>query len=330
MPVEVNSPALDELVSADIEVEKLASGFTFTEGPIWNKAEQCLYLSDMPADIRRRWSERDGVREIRNPSNQCNGMTYDDQGNLFVCEHATSTLVREAPDGSRTTIASHYGGKEINSPNDVVVKSDGAAYFTDPIYGRMPVFGRERDQDMDIQGVYRVSPGGGSLKSLVDDFDQPNGLCFTADESLLYINDTPRAHIRVFDVDADGSLSNGRLFFENIGNGVIEEGIPDGMKLGERGNIYVTGPRGIWVISPNGERLGVIEMPEHAGNMKMGWAGMERALLLLHDVALSSADEGPRKHTQLHGLARRKGWGPISNQEVTDHDEQMPAVRWPT
>jgi gluconolactonase len=270
MSIEVNSPKLNELVDPDATVETLASGFTFTEGPIWNKAEQCLYFSDMPADIRRRWSEADGISEVRNPSNKCNGMTYDADGNLYVCEHATSTLVREAPDGTRTTIASHLGDKEINSPNDVVVKSDGAAYFSDPIYGRVPVYGVERDQDLDFQGVYRVPPGGGDIQLLGDDFEQPNGLCFSLDESMLYINDSPRAHIRLFDVNADGTLSNGRMFFENIGTGEIEGGIPDGMKLDERGNIWVTGPRGIWVISPEAELLGVVQIPEHSGNLNWG------------------------------------------------------------
>ncbi len=270
MSIEVKSPKLNELVDADATVETLASGFTFTEGPIWNKAEQCLYFSDMPADIRRRWSEADGISEIRNPSNKCNGMTYDAAGNLYVCEHATSLLVREAPDGTRTTIASHLGDKEINSPNDVVVKSDGAAYFSDPIYGRVPVFGRERDQDLDFQGVYRVPPGGGETQLLAKDFDQPNGLCFSLDESQLYINDSPRAHIKLFDVNADGTISNSRMFFENIGSGVIEEGIPDGMKLDERGNIWVTGPGGIWVISPEAEHLGLIPIPENAGNLNWG------------------------------------------------------------
>jgi len=211
MSVEVNSPAIFELIAQDIVIEQLATGFQFTEGPIWNKDGQHLDFSDMPSDIRRRWSADGGVTEIRNPSNKCNGMTFDAAGNLYVCEHVTSTLVREAPDGTSTVVASHYNGKELNSPNDVVVKSDGAVYFSDPTYGRMPVFGEEREQDLDFQGVYRIPPGGGDLELMVDDFEQPNGLCFSRDEKLLYINDTPRAHIRVFDVNDDGSLSNGRM-----------------------------------------------------------------------------------------------------------------------
>lgn len=269
MAIEAKSPKLLELVDQNATVEKIATGFQFTEGPVWNPKEQCLYFSDMPSDIRRRWSEKDGVSEVRNPSNKCNGMTYDGDLNLYVCEHVTSLLVRETAAGERQVMASHWQGKELNSPNDVVVKSDGAVYFSDPTYGRMPVFGEEREQDLDFQGVYRIAPNG-DLSCVGDDYGQPNGLCFSPDESVLYVNDSPRAHIRVFDVNADGSLSNGRMFAENIGNGEIEGGIVDGMKCDERGNVYVTGPRGLWVFSPGGEHLGVIDMPEHAGNLNWG------------------------------------------------------------
>jgi gluconolactonase len=270
MGVQAKSEALRELVAEDAEVERLATGFTFTEGPIWNAEGQYLLFSDMPGNVRRRWSEEDGVEEVMKPSNKCNGMTFDAHGNLLVCEHVTSSLVREHPDGTRETIASHYRGKELNSPNDVIVKSDGSIYFSDPSYGRMPGFGEEREKQLDFQGVYRIAPDGGEPQLLVDDFEQPNGLCFSPDESLLYINDTPRAHIRVFDVQEDGTIANGRMFFEGIGSGVIEEGIPDGMKCDERGNIWVTGPGGIWVISPDGEHLGVIEVPENTGNLTWG------------------------------------------------------------
>jgi gluconolactonase len=270
--VNVKSDALRELVDENAEVVRLATGFTFTEGPVWNADEQALYFSDMPGDVRRRWSAADGVREVMRPSNKCNGLTYDAEGNLLVCEHVTSSLVRERPDGTRETIASHFEGKELNSPNDVVVRPDGSIYFSDPWYGRMPVFGEERERELGFQGVYRIPPGGGDPELVVDrdEFDQPNGFCFSPDESLLYINDTSRAHIKVFDASPDGSLSNGRMFFEGIGTGVIEEGIPDGMKCDERGNIWVTGPGGVWVISPKGEHLGTIEVPENVGNLAWG------------------------------------------------------------
>jgi gluconolactonase len=207
---------------------------------------------------------------LRDPSNKCNGMTLDNEGNLIVCEHVTSSVVREMPDGTRETLATHWQGKELNSPNDVIVASDGSILFTDPTYGRMPGFGIEREQELDFQGVYRLPAGGGDLELLVDDFGQPNGLCFSPDEKLLYINDTPRAHIKVWDVNPDGTVSNGRMFFEGIGTGVIEEGIPDGMKCDERGNIWVTGPQGVWVISSSGELLGIIEVPEAVGNHSWG------------------------------------------------------------
>jgi len=267
--IDARSDAIYELVARDSEVERLATGFTFTEGPIWHP-DGYLLFSDMPGDVRRRWDPDGGVVEVMNPSNKCNGLAFEPDGSLLVCEHVTSSLVRERPDGSRETIASHWDGKELNSPNDVVVKRDGSILFSDPWYGRMPVFGVERERELGFQGVYRIPPGGGELQLLADDYEQPNGLCFSPDESLLYINDTPKAHIRVYDVAADGSIENGRMFFEGIGSGAIEEGIPDGMKCDERGNIWVTGPGGIWVISAAGEHLGVIEVPENTGNLCWG------------------------------------------------------------
>lgn len=267
--VEVNDSDLLRLVERQAQVEQLCTGFRFAEGPIWNQAEQCLYFSDMPGDVRRRWSAKDGVVEVRNPSNKCNGMTYDAAGNLYVCEHVTSSLVVERPDGTRQVLATHWQGKELNSPNDVVVRSDGSIYFTDPTYGRMPVFGLERKQDLDFQGVYRVATDG-TLHREADDFSQPNGLCFSPDERILYVNDTTRAHIRAFDVAPDGRLSGSRVFAADIGTGDYDEGVVDGMKCDELGNIYVTGPRGIWVIGPQGKHLGVIRMPEIAGNVNWG------------------------------------------------------------
>jgi gluconolactonase len=277
----VKSDKLGELIDPNAEVERVATGFTFTEGPIWNARDDSLLFSDMPGDVRRRWSERDGVQEIMRPSNKCNGMVYDADGNLLVCEHVTSSLVRERPDGTRETIATHYQGKELNSPNDVITRSDGTIYFSDPSYGRMPGFGLERDQHLSFQAVYRIPPGGVDPELVVaeGEFEQPNGLCFSPDESLMYINDTPRALIRVYDVQADGTLTNGRLLFDGIGSGVIEEGIPDGMKVDERGNIWVTGPGGVWVISASGEHLGVVEVPENVGNLT--WGGSDGRTLYM-------------------------------------------------
>jgi gluconolactonase len=268
--VAVRSERVHELIDENAAVEQIATGFKFTEGPIW-MADGSLHFSDMPGDKRRRWHPSDGVEVLRDPSNKCNGMTRDNDGNLIVCEHVTSSVVREHPDGTRQTIATHWGDRELNSPNDVIVASDGSIIFTDPTYGRQPVFGVERLQDLDFQGVYRLPGDGGALQLLVDDFVQPNGLCFSPDESLLYINDTVPAHIRVFDVGSDHSLSNGRVFAENIGTGDMSTGeLVDGMKLDERGNVYVTGPKGVWIFAPDGEHLGVIEVPENVGNVNWG------------------------------------------------------------
>jgi len=261
-----------ELVPENTEVEKLGTGFTFTEGPVWNRSGNFLLFSDMPADTRRRWDEQDGVSVVMQPSNKGNGMTYEKSGDLLVCEHSTSRVVRERVDGTRETVASHFDGRELNSPNDVVVASDGGIYFSDPTYGRMPGFGVEREQELTFQGVYRVPPSAGELQLLADDYEQPNGLCFSPDESLLYINDSPRALIRVYEVAADGSIRNGSVFFDNIGSGDIDEGIPDGMKCDEQGNIYVTGPGGVWVISPGAKLLGRIAVPENVGNLNFGGA----------------------------------------------------------
>jgi gluconolactonase len=270
VPVSVQSDRVRELVDQNAQVEQIATGFSFTEGPIW-MADGSLHFSDMPGDKRRRWHPTEGVTVLRDPSNKCNGMTRDDHGNLIVCEHVTSSLVRESPDGTRETLASHWGERELNSPNDVIVAADGSIIFTDPTYGRMPGFGLEREQELDFQGVYRLPADGGDLQLLIDDFAQPNGLCFTPDESQLYINDTVHAHIRVFDVGPDHALSNGRVFAEGIGTGDLASGeLVDGMKLDERGNVYVTGPKGVWIFAPDGEHLGVIEVPENVGNVNWG------------------------------------------------------------
>ena len=261
------------LIDPEAPVRRIGSGFEFTEGPIWHPVEHYLLFSDMPGDVRRRWDEAGGVREVVRPSNKCNGMTYDADLNLVICEHATSSLVRLSPDGRREVLASHFEGKELNSPNDVCVRSDGSIYFTDPWFGRMPGFGVERPRALGWQGVFRVSPAG-KLDLVVDRrrFDQPNGLCFSPDENLLYVNDTTRALIRAFDVAPDGSLSHGRLFAQGIRSS-REAGVPDGMKCDAKGNVWVTAPGGIRVYSPRGVQLGTVRIPEMPANLH--WGGAE-------------------------------------------------------
>ena len=273
MTHDVRRNEFTSLVDPDAPVRQIGSGFEFTEGPIWHPTEHYLLFSDMPGDVRRRWDEAGGVREVMRPANKCNGMTYDADLNLVICEHATSSLVRLSPDGRREVLASHFEGKELNSPNDVCGRSDGTIYFTDPWFGRMPVYGVERPRELGWQGVFRVSPDG-ELHLAVGkrQFDQPNGLCFSPDESKLYVNDTTRALIRVFDVAPDGSLSHGRLFAQGIQSS-REAGVPDGMKCDAEGNVWVTAPGGIRVCSPDGAQLGTVRIPEMAANLH--WGGAE-------------------------------------------------------
>ena len=278
--VEVVDPDLLPLIDRNAPVEQICTGFRFTEGPIWNPKEQCLYFSDMPNDLRRRWSPQGGVVEVRNPSNKCNGMTYDGAGHLYVCEHVTSSLVRETPAGERTVLASHWQGKELNSPNDVVVARDGAVYFTDPSDGRTSErWGLVRPRQIDFHGLYVVPAGGDETVLLGADFEYPNGVCLSPDERVLYVNDTRRMHVRVFDVRPDGTVGNGRVFVEQPGTGRFEDGVPDGMKTDERGNLWATGPGGIWVISPAGDLLGIVRTTEFAANLN--WGGRDWSALYI-------------------------------------------------
>jgi gluconolactonase len=267
MHTEIRDPQFNAVVGAGVRVEQVATGFGFTEGPVWDKARRQIIWSDMKDDHVRCWSTDRGVQTYRKPSNKANGNTYDSQGRLVSCEHGTSRVVREERDGTLTVLASHWQGKELNSPNDIVVKSDGAIYFSDPTFGRIREdVGIPRPLTLDFRGVYRIDPSG-ALSVVVDDFEQPNGLCFSLDEKRLFINDTPRKHIRVFDVQPDGGIANGRVFGETTGEA---PGAPDGMKLDSLGRLYCTGPGGIHVFDHDGRCLGVILTPERPTNMAWG------------------------------------------------------------
>ena len=278
-------------------VAQLGSGFDFTEGPIWHPHEHYLLFSDMPGDTRRRW-DKHGAREVQKPTNKGNGMTYDADLNLIVCEHSTSSLVRIYPNGDRQIMASHFEGQELNSPNDVCIRSCGSVYFTDPWYGRMPGFGVERPRELGWQGVFRVKPGqeGQEPELLVDRymFMQPNGLCFSPDEKLMYINDTEAANIRVFDVNPDGTLTGGREFASNIID-PLKPGVPDGMKCDTSGNVWVTAPGGLWVFNPGGTLIGKVAIPEKAANLH--WGGEDWRTLFVcatHSLYSVQTKIGPR------------------------------------
>ena len=267
MSAEVRDPRFKSVVGGEVAFEKLASGFLFTEGPLWHAQEQYLLFSDMPGDHLRRWSARVGATTFRKPCHQTNGLAWDAKGRLLACEHSSSRLTRTEADGSITVLASHHDGKELNSPNDLVVKSDGSIYFSDPTYGRNEYYGRPRPVVLAFRGVYRVEPESKRVTLLAEDFAQPNGLCFSADERQLFVNDTDRQHIRVFDVKPDGTLANSRVWAKTTGEGA---GAPDGMKFDAQGNLYCCGPGGIHVFAPDATCLGVIRVPEYTANFCWG------------------------------------------------------------
>ncbi len=310
--LDVRDSRLAEIIALDAQMEPLATGFQFLEGPVWLPDDGALVFSDIPGDTMYWWhtaapkavehperraaarSRRvrsglsstiasfdstplrsgclpsSGVTVFRQPSHKANGNTLDRQGRLLTCEHATSRVVRQEPDGSLTVLASHYNGLELNSPNDIVVRSDGAVYFSDPNFGRRPTrYGAPRPQQLPFQAVFRLDPATGALTPVADDFDQPNGLCFSLDETRLFVNDSPRGHIRVFDVLPDGSLRGGEVWAEVRGEG---PGVPDGMKLDAAGNLYCAGPGGIHIFDPRAACLGVIRTPEQAANFCWGGA----------------------------------------------------------
>lgn len=268
MPIEIRDSRMTQIVAADAAFEQIAGGFHFTEGPIWHPYEKHLTFSDIIGNAIHRWDAQNGLRDFRRPSRMTNGNTYDSQGRILSCEHASSRVARSNADGSGyEVLASHYDGKELNSPNDIVVKSDGSVYFTDPPFGRVVPWGVERAQELAFAGVYRLEPESSRLTLLVDDFVGPNGLCFSLDEQQLFVNDTMQGHIRIFDVQADGALANGRLWAEVTGEA---DGVPDGMKVDSAGHLFSCGPGGVHVFDAHANDLGVIRAPEGCANFTWG------------------------------------------------------------
>jgi len=269
MLYETRHPDFAGVILADERLETVGSGYLFTEGPAWHPHEGHLTFSDIAGDTMYRWREGGTPQVFRQPSRMANGNTYDAGGRLLTCEHAASRLVRLEADGGLTVLASHHGGKELNSPNDVVVTRDGAIWFTGPLPGRRPFFGVPRDQELDFQGVWRIAPDGGDAVPVLTGFELPNGLCFSPDETVFYVNDTPKGHIRRFAVGAGGALSGGEVFAQLEGEG---EGVPDGLKTDVDARVWCTGPGGIHVFSPEGVALGVIRLPEKTANFAFGGA----------------------------------------------------------
>ncbi len=254
MPIERIAPELDRIVSPGEDIQELGSGFGGpagpAEGPLWWREGGYLLFSDIHNDRRMKWAPGEGVSVFYEPTSNANGLTRDPQGRLIACEHGSRRVSRMEPDGTITVVANNYQARRLNRPNDVVVKSDGSIYFTDP-------GAPDPGLDLDFAGVYRVSPDLGTMTLLVRDFIVPNGLAFSPDERILYINDSRRRHIRAFELMPTGTLAlwTDRVFCDLKGE---RPGVPDGMKVDVERNVYCTGPGGIWIMDPSGRHLGTI------------------------------------------------------------------------
>lgn len=259
--LEGNSKSFYNLFPSNERLKCLATGFNFTEGPVWFKEEKYLLFSDIPANKIFKLNHDSKTEIFRHPSGNSNGLTRDKEGRLIACEHGNRRVTRTEKDGSITVLADRFYNKKLNSPNDVIVKSDGSIYFTDPPYGIKP-----DQQEQPLQGVYRISPDN-DINMVAADFLRPNGLAFSPDEKKLYIDDSRLRHIRVFDVEYDGSLSNGKIFYNM---NIDKRGVPDGMKIDLNGNIFCTGAGGVWVFNSDGEHLGTICTPENPSNCAWG------------------------------------------------------------
>lgn len=270
MPITVLDDRLRDLVDPDAPVEQLGSGFVFTEGPVWHSRQRHLTFSDIRSDTMYRWSPLEGVRVFRQPSAQANGNTYDRQGRLVTCEHQGRRVSRASGDGAAETVVSHYEGKRLNSPNDVICLPNGDLVFTDPPYGLRQPDGSFAPGELPFSGVFRFSTADGSLRLLTDQFERPNGLVVTDDGARMFIADTQQHVVWVFDVAGDGSLRNGAQFVD-VSHGETT-GRPDGMKLDSLGNLYVAANtrEGIWVFSPEGQLLGFIGVGEPPANLAWG------------------------------------------------------------
>jgi gluconolactonase len=255
------SPAFWSLFAHDAKLETLATGFGFTEGPVWDPAS-FVYVSDEEQNkIYRVYA--DGHKEELIALGDPDGNTYDRNQKLLDCASVLRAIIRIEPDGKYQVLADHFEGKKFNSPNDVVIGPDGAIYFTDPTLDLPP----GEKQEIPFQGVYRLDAKG-EVRLLTKELSQPNGLAFSPDGKKLYVDDSEQRNIRVYDFQTDGTVSNGRIFASEVGP--QKSGVPDGMKFDRDGNLYVTGPEGIWVWNANGEHLGTIVMPEQPANLTWG------------------------------------------------------------
>ncbi|WP_105435604.1 SMP-30/gluconolactonase/LRE family protein [Neorhizobium tomejilense] len=269
---EIHDEAFRQLIVGSAALEELYSDCRWAEGPVWFADLNCLIWSDIPNQRMMRWAPDGDVSVFRSPSNFVNGNTRDRQGRLVSCEHGGRRVTRTEIDGSITILADRYQGKRLNSPNDVVVRSDGSVWFTDPTYGiKSDYEGYRAEPEQDTRNVYRLDPVSGDLEAAVTDFGQPNGLAFSPDETRLYVADSASSHdikaprhIRVFDVVDGRRLSNDRIFCS------LDNGLPDGFRVDMKGNVWTSAGDGVHCFSPDGVLLGKILVPQTVANLTFG------------------------------------------------------------
>lgn len=261
---------VQDILDDSAKLEKVAGDFQFIEGPIWHP-DGFLLFSDIPANIIYKFASNQQVEVFRRPSGKANGNTLDKDNRLLTAENENRRVSRTEKDGKVITLTDRYEGKRLNSPNDLVVKSDGSIYFTDPSYGVT----KDREE-LGFYGVYRLAPDG-KLTLLVKDLVLPNGIAFSPDEQKLYVNNSEARYIAVYDVKPDGTVTNERLFADL--KDASQGGTPDGLKVDLQGNVYSTGPGGVWILSPDGKLLGKISVPETATNV--AWGESDRKTLYI-------------------------------------------------
>jgi gluconolactonase len=299
--IERLDPKFDKLIAKDAKIYKVAGGFIWAEGPVWVKDGGYLLFSDIPNNVINKYNPKDGkVTEFLKPSGYTgktarggkpgdepgsNGLMLDPQGRLTICEHGDRQVSRIEKDGKKTVLASKYDGKRLNSPNDLVFKSNGDLYFTDPPYGLGPKTWDEPTRELDFCGIYRISKDG-QLTLLTKELTRPNGLTFSLDEKTLYVaNSDPKLpYIYAFDVKDDGTLGKHRIFFDTSKWVGKTKGLPDGMKLDVNGNLWTTGPGGVWVLTPDGTPLGRLDTGVATANCAFAEDGSVLYMAADHDL----------------------------------------------
>ncbi len=269
--VDLLAPGGERIVGSNLPLDVIARDIIFGEGPVWDARNKQLFFTDIIGDTIWKWQPGGRQEAVLKPSVKANGTCLDLENRLVVAGWGGRTVFRFEKDGSRTTLADRWEGKKLNSPNDIVVKSDGSIWFTDPPGGLLNVgmVGDDLQRVLDNQPVFRISPDGRKMTIVTDDFLYPNGLCFSPDEKLLYVNCSRERLIRAYDVKPDGSLGKGRLFHQYDGP---ERGVPDGLKCDIEGNVYCTAPGGIYVHEPSGKVLARIKTPGHHAT-NIAWGG---------------------------------------------------------